>query len=107
SGRWQARYLDNKGHRYTAPNTFLTKADATRYLALVEADLTRKVFHDPRKGKTPFGEWADQWMASAELRPTTHDLYGYLLRRFIKPTFETTALADIDDEMVEEWLTTL
>ncbi len=107
SGRWQARYWDHKSRRQTAPNTFLTKADATRYLALVEADLTRGLFHDPRRGAIPFGEWADRWMENAELRPTTRDLYGYLLRRFIKPTFEATTLADIDDVMMEDWLAEL
>ena len=107
SGRWQARYWDDKGRRQTAPHTFLTKADAARYLALVEADLTRGLFHDPRRGAIPFGEWADRWMDNAELRPTTRDLYGYLLRRFIKPTFEAVTLAEIDDVMVEDWLANL
>src|SRR6266540_3163492 len=107
SGRWQARYWDDKGRRQTAPHTFLTKADAARYLALVEADLTRGLFHDPRRGAIPFGEWADRWMDNAELRPTTRDLYGYLLRRFIKPTFEAVTLAEIDDVMVEDWLAEL
>ena len=52
SGRWQARYRDHQGQTHTAPTTFLTKADAARYLALVEADLTRHVFHDPKKGRS-------------------------------------------------------
>lgn len=104
SGQWQARYWDDKGRRQTAPHTFLTKADAGKYLALIEADLTRGLFHDPRRGAIPFGEWADRWMDNAELRPTTRDLYGYLLRRFIKPTFEAVTLAEIDDVMVEDWL---
>jgi hypothetical protein len=107
SGRWQARYWDDRGRRQTAPHPFLTKADAARYLALVEADLTRGLFHDPRRGAIPFGEWADRWMDNAELRPTTRDMYGYLLRRFIKPTFEAVTLAEIDDVMVEDWLADL
>jgi len=37
SGRWQARYLDAAGMRHTAPRTFPTKVEATRYLAQVEA----------------------------------------------------------------------
>ena len=32
SGRWQARYLDAAGVRDTAPRTFPTKVEATRYL---------------------------------------------------------------------------
>ena len=36
SGRWQARYRTSDGRRHTAPETFATKADATRHLAQVE-----------------------------------------------------------------------
>src|SRR5574341_241489 len=94
SGRWQARYRDKRGRLVAAPHTFPIKTDATRYLALVEADHLRGSFHDPKRGETPFGAWADQWLKGATLRPTTRDLYDYLLRRFIKPTFADIALND-------------
>jgi integrase len=48
SGRWQARYLDTAGVRHTAPRTFPSKVDATRYLAQVEADLLRGRGADPK-----------------------------------------------------------
>jgi hypothetical protein len=41
SGRWQARYRTSDGRLHTAPQTFATKTDATRFLAQAEADLTR------------------------------------------------------------------
>jgi integrase len=104
SGRWQARYRDKRDRLVAAPHTFPTKTDATRYLALVEADQLRGSFHDPKRGETPFGVWADQWLKGATLRPTTSDLYDYLLRRFIKPTFTDIALNDIDDALAVEWL---
>jgi hypothetical protein len=104
SGRWQARYRDKRGRLVAAPHTFPTKTDATRYLAVVEADQLRGSFHDPKRGETRFGAWADQWMKGATLRPTTRDLYDYLLRRFIKPTFDDIALNDIDDTLAVEWL---
>ncbi len=104
SGRWQARYRDKRGRLAAAPHTFPTKTDATRYLAVVEADQLRGSFHDPKRGETRFGAWADQWMRGATLRPTTRDLYEYLLRRFIKPTFTDVALNDIDDTLAVDWL---
>ena len=51
SGRWQARYLDAAGVRHTAPRTFPTKVEATRYLAQVEADLLRGSWADPKLGR--------------------------------------------------------
>ncbi len=104
SGRWQARYRDKRGRLIASPHTFPTKTDATRYLAVVEADQLRGSFHDPKRGETPFGVWADQWLKGATLRPTTRDLYNYLLRRFIKPTFADIALNDIDDTLAVDWL---
>ncbi len=71
---------------------------------MVEADQLRGSYHDPKRGETPFGGWAEQWLKGATLRPTTRDLYGYLLRRFIKPTFDEIALNDIDDALAVEWL---
>jgi integrase len=108
SGRWQARYPDRSGRTHTAPNTFVTKADAARYLALVEADLTRNVFHDPRKGRTPFKTWAEMWFETLpNLRPTTRGQYGYLLKKLVEPTFGEMALADIDPVAVRAWLAEL
>jgi hypothetical protein len=41
SGRWQVRYRDLSGVMHTGPHTFASKTDASRYLAMVEADLHR------------------------------------------------------------------
>jgi hypothetical protein len=41
SGRWQARYRDAAGNPHTAPQTFGTRPQATRFLAQVETDLAR------------------------------------------------------------------
>ena len=41
SGRYQARYFDAGAQRHLAPDTFATKADASRWLADVEVSLAR------------------------------------------------------------------
>jgi hypothetical protein len=56
-----------------------------------------------------FGEWAERWWpTTADLRPGTRTFYDYLLRRFLLPAFEETALGRIDPmTMVRSWLASL
>ena len=108
SGRWQARYLDAAGMRHTAPRTFPTKVEATRYLAQVEADLLRGSWADPKLGRVTFGEWVEQWRpTTASLRPGTLVLYDYLLRRFLLPAFGSVPLGRLDTMTVRAWLANL
>jgi Phage integrase, N-terminal SAM-like domain len=108
SGRWQIRYRDLSGVMHTGPHTFTSKADAARYLAMVEADLHRGTWADPKLGQITLAEWARRWQATTtNLRPTTRDLYAYLLRRFLLPTFGNAALSSIDVLAVRSWLAQL
>jgi integrase len=105
SGRWQVRYYDQAGIRHTAPRTFPSKADASRYLAQVEADLLRGAWTDPRLARITFGEWAERWwQTTADLRPGTRTVYRYLLRRFLLPAFASAPLGRIDPMTVRSWL---
>jgi integrase len=102
------RYYDQAGVRHTAPRTFPSKADANRYLAQVEADLLRGAWTDPRLARITFGEWVERWQrTTADLRPGTRTVYGYLLRRFLLPAFETMPLGRIDQMSVRAWLSGL
>jgi integrase len=108
SGRWQVRYRDLTGAIHSDPHTFTSKTDAARYLALVEADLHRGAWADPKLGRITLAEWADRWQeTTTNLRPTTRDLYGYLLRRFLLPTFGAASLSGIDVLAVLAWLAKL
>lgn len=72
SGRWQARYRDALTNRLSsAPTTYATKADAHRYLATVEADMTRGQWHDPRLGDLTFEEWAKRYLDVAGHKAAT------------------------------------
>ena len=87
---------------------FASKADAARYLAMVEADLHRGAWADPKLGRITLAEWSKRWQATTtNLRPTTRDLYAYLLRRFLLPTFGKAALSSIDVLAVRSWLASL
>ena len=90
--------------RVTGPVTFLTKADATRWLATTEADLHRGDDLDPSGRAVTFGEYADKWLAAkTELRPSTLELYEYLLSKHIKPTFDEILVGKISAATVREW----
>ena len=102
------RYRAADGRSVTAPTTFETKAAAGRYLSKVEADMLRGDWADPRLGRTPFGEWADQWLDSAvNLRATTKAGYRSILRNHLRPAFGTYPLARIDVLTVRTWLAKL
>jgi hypothetical protein len=74
----------------------------------VEADLHRGAWTDPKLGRITLAEWARRWQATTtNLRPTTRDLYAYLLRRFLLPTFGKAALSSIDVLAVRAWLAQL
>ena len=63
---------------------------------------------DPKLGRITLAEWAKRWQTTTtNLRPTTRDLYAYLLRRFLLPTFGKAALSSIDPLSVRSWLANL
>ena len=48
---------------FSAPSTFPTKTDATRFLEVVEADIARGLYIDPGAGRVTFAAWSDRWLA--------------------------------------------
>ena len=53
SGKYQASFVGPYGNRQNAPDTFLTKTDASRWLFKVEADLSRGTWLDDDLGRQP------------------------------------------------------
>lgn len=110
SGRWQARYTTPDGVERSAPTTFPTKTDASRYLAAVEADLHRGVWIDPKAGRLTVEDWTGTWLPryvarrGRPLRPKTVALYEGLLRSTILPVFGATPLDQVKRSAVEAWL---
>ena len=104
SGRWQARYKGPDGIDHPAPNTFESKASADRWLSLQEAEIIRGDWIDPDAGRIDFGNYAATWIEERPgLRPKTIELYRYLLRGHLEPTFGTMLVADIHEPHVRRW----
>lgn len=104
SGHYQATYWrDGLQHAQTFPR----KADATTWLATVEADIARGKWSDLRAGSITLGKYAEEWLTSGanrgRVRPTTEAKYRGLLDRHILPTFGDHALSKIRPVMVRKW----
>ena len=92
------------GQRMVGPTTFSTKAEGTRWLATIEADLVRGDALDVTAAGEAFGPYAEAWLASKKnLRPKTQELYEYLLRGHILPTFGGVAISQISTARVRAW----
>lgn len=108
SGRYQVRCYGPDGKRHSAPRTFERKSDATKYLALVEAKITREEWADPDRGRVLLGEYADKWISErAGLRPSTVQLYRRLLNKYVRPELGEYPLNRLTTAGLREWRATL
>src|SRR5215469_16977100 len=93
SGRYQVRYWGPDGIRRSVGQTFAAKAEADRYLTLLEAQITRAEWVDPEAGKVTLAVYADRWITERPgLRPRTVHLYRWTLTKHINPVLGTIAL---------------
>ena len=104
SGQWQARYLGPDGIMRPADRTFPAKSDAEVWLTCKEAEILNDEWINPDAGRMPFAAFASAWIEERPgLRPKTLDLYRYLLRRHLQPTFGNLAVAAITEAGVRRW----
>jgi integrase len=103
SGRWEARYRDDRGR--LRGKTFATKVEARRFLARVNADVQRGDYVDPRGGKEMFGSLATAWLASGlHWKPLTRRRYEGVLTSHLLPEFQESPVGSIDRHGVQEYL---
>jgi Phage integrase, N-terminal SAM-like domain len=106
SGRYQARLLDGS----PAPDTFPTKAEASRWLSLAEADLVRGTFvHPSLNANVSVAEWLEEWRASHSLhkRPTTLVRDESAIRRHLVPRLGDVQLAKLRQTDVQGFVADL
>lgn len=86
--------------------TFPTEKEAKAWGTLMEADKLRGALPENlTAGRVTFEEWARDWMATRDIRATTREGYGMLLRNWILPTLGEVALAKITPAMIRRWHT--
>ena len=106
SGRYQARLPDGS----PAPDTFPTKAEASRWLSLAEADLVRGTFvHPSLNANVTVAEWLEEWRASHSLhkRPTTLVRDESAIRRHLVPRLGDIQLAKLRQTDVQAFVADL
>jgi integrase-like protein len=104
SGRWQVRYKRPDGVDRPAPETFGRKRDAQAWLVRKESEILAGDWIDPDAGQVPFRAFATAWVRERpNLRPKTVDLYGYLLRQHLLPTFGHRPVSGIRQPGIRAW----
>lgn len=69
-----------------------------------EADILDDEWIDPDLGRITFGDYAWSWINERPgLRPKSIQLYEYLLRRHLEPSFGTKPIAAIREQHVRRW----
>jgi integrase len=101
-GRWQVLYWREGLRHYEG--SFPTKADALAHLAMVESDVRRGGWIDPKSGQVTLKVFASEWLARrSDLSPRTVELYWYLLNNHVFLTLGKVALSGITPSKVRHW----
>ncbi|MBQ1065177.1 MULTISPECIES: site-specific integrase [Micromonospora] len=103
NGKWRARYRDAAGREHA--RHFDRKVDADRWHASMKTALARGEWVDPALSRVTVGDWAARWFANqVQLKPSTRQRYGSLLRRQVLPVWERVALSAVTHADVGEWV---
>ena len=103
SGQWRARYRTPDGRERS--KTFRRRADAERFLAVVESEKLRGEYVDPLGGRRLFADVVDDWLNShVQLRPTTLEQRESRLRNHVLPHFGDRPIGSITRNDVQAWV---
>jgi integrase len=106
SGKYQASFIGPAGTRQNAPDTFLTKTDASRWLTKVEADLSRGTWLDDELGRQPFGDYARIWLRdNTKIGPRYRETCMRNLRLHMA-ALEIIPLRALTSPVIREWYAT-
>lgn len=103
--KWQILYRDPVTKHEKSAGVFSKKSDAERERRNLEYRLSFGEWIDPEGKRTPYGDWAETWLATrAHVKPKTLEGYLSLLNSRILPTFGSRRLGDIRTVDIEGWI---
>ena len=108
SGRYRAMYYGPDRRRYKAPTTFTSKKAARGWLSLRQSEIIRKAWEPPEAARAPkpkltFGEYAESWLATRDLKDRTRAHHRSLLDRHLLKRFGTLPLTSISADEIRQW----
>lgn len=105
-GRYRVRYRDPEGKERS--KTFALRRDARRFQSVVEEELVRGMWVDPRAGRRKFNVFATAVMEPrSNVRSATRARISSYLRVQIMPTFADVPLCKISRLSVQAWVDTM
>ena len=111
SGRWQARYQLDDGHRLNAPRTFATKSDATLWLDKARTDLAAGLRADPERARLTLETYARGWLKELpRISERTREIYAHQIEGHILPRIDdgvpalgAQRLNSLTSELIRSW----
>lgn len=108
SGRYQATYIGPDSRRRPAPQTFVTKTDASRWLSRTETELSSGKWVDPAAAQVTLRAYADAWLAQRTVKGQplalrTLQTYRHSLQAWILPRLGDQRLAAVTPALVRTW----
>lgn len=108
SGRYQASFICPDGKRRPAPQTFVTKTDAARWLSRTETELSAGTWFDPSAGQVTLRAYGEAWLAQRTVKgrplaPRTRQTYRHSLDAWILPALGDLRLSAISPVVVRTW----
>jgi integrase len=100
---WRVRYQKPDG-TWASESGFPTKSAALARGRELESDVQRGTYIDPRKGQTPFKDWAQTWMTAQKVEGRTVERRYYLLDTHLLPKWGKVPLLGINWFEVRAWL---
>jgi integrase len=101
--RWQARYRSPGGREHA--RNFSREKDASTFVNTIEADKARGLWIDPRLGKTPVKDFAEQWLDSRiNIRAGTMARDESLVRNHIVKAFGGVQIGRLRKADVQTWV---
>jgi integrase len=101
--RYRARYIGPDGSEKSKSFPDRKKREAERWLANIEADMSRGQYIDPAAGKITFRKYAEDWLASQTTDPATRVAVESRLRLHAFPYLGSRPLASFQPSHIRSW----
>ncbi|WP_256106823.1 tyrosine-type recombinase/integrase [Streptomyces sp. ODS05-4] len=101
--RYRARYVGPDGTEKSKSFPDKQKRIAERWLAHIEADMSRGQYIDPKAGRTTFQQYAERWVAAQTTDVVTRSAVEMRLRLHAYPYIGSRPLSSFQPEHIREW----